>query len=646
MTQITPKLGLLLYDIGVPDNQATFLQFRSDLAGVSGSNFIKIDDAVADIDDRLSAIEDLKPIIKIEGTTTDNANYVAISPSITDVYDGLIIDFIPNQDNTGTATLTINDEYINTINKVNASGIVINLEARDLIALRRYILEYDGTEWILVNSTSADQVNVNGTPSSILVVDVDNSIAASSISVVDNKISGDNIKTDPASIVSDAGALSLTETLSVPGVYKGIEWDSTGRAINVADNKIEPTEIDIDASLRDNAGALGLNLSGITAGTYKGTTYDATGRATSSAGKVQATEINHSARLAETSGILDLTTTGITAGTYKGLTLDIYGRVIGTNNLIQANEISINNSLKNEGGVLGVALAPDSDKLDGQLPSYYAVATHNHDHGTLTGLADDDHTQYTKHPATSTDNAIVRWDGTGGRTLQNSSVAIDDNGKLSGDGLDGWIYDTDTWYVQQVSPTYQFKIGGKDVCYRFPKGTKIKLVQSGTTKYFYVIAAAYTSGNTIITITGGSDYSFANATISGQAYSYAAAPQDFPLGTSTFVPLTTPLTSTSWDGDTKTTADRAIVDLSTVFGVPAGVKAVLMSVQTQAAAVNDYIRFGPSSTYNYTLACRTLAADVINVVTGIVPCDSNGDVYCYPSGTIENVYVWIWGYYL
>jgi len=147
------------------------------------------------------------------------------------------------------------------------------------------------------------------------------------------------------------------------------------------------------------------------------------------------------------------------------------------------------------------------------------------DHGQLTGLADDDHTQYTKHPASSTDNAIVRWDGTGGRTLQNSSVAIDDNGKLSGNGLDGWIYDTDTWtYVSATS----FKITGKDVRYRFPKGTKIKLVQSGATKYFYVIATAYTSGNTIITITGGSDYALANENISGQAYSYADAPQLYP----------------------------------------------------------------------------------------------------------------------
>ena len=307
------------------------------------------------------------------------------------------------------------------------------------------------------------------------------------------------------------------------------------------------------------------------------------------------------------------------------------------------------------------------------------------DHGALTGLGDDDHTQYTTHPASSTDNAIARWDGTGGRTIQNSGVTIDDSnnikvgtapvptsvtsstdnavvrfdstggnkiqnsgviindsGQISGDGLDGWIYDTDTWsYVSTTS----FKVSGKDVRYKFPKGTKIKLVQSGSTKYFYVTATAY-SADTTITITGGSDYSLANATISGQAYSYAAAPQDFPLGTSTFVPLTTPLTSTSWDGDTKTTADRAIVDLSAVFGVPANVKAVLMSIQTQADAVNEYIRFGPNSTYNYALTCRTSVAGQIAHATGVVPCDSNGDVYCYPSGTIENVQVYIWGYWL
>ena len=110
--------------------------------------------------------------------------------------------------------------------------------------------------------------------------------------------------------------------------------------------------------------------------------------------------------------------------------------------------------------------------------------------------------------------------------------------------------------------------------------------------------------------------------------------------------LSTPLTSTAWDGDTKSTADRAIVDLSTVFSVPAGVKAVLISIQTQADAVNDYIRFGPNSTYNYVLTCRTPVAGQITHASGVVPCDANGDIYCYPSGTIENVYVWVWGYWL
>jgi len=110
--------------------------------------------------------------------------------------------------------------------------------------------------------------------------------------------------------------------------------------------------------------------------------------------------------------------------------------------------------------------------------------------------------------------------------------------------------------------------------------------------------------------------------------------------------LTTPLTSTSWDGDNKDTDDRAIVDLSTEFGVPAGVKAVLMTIQTTGNAANDYIRFGPDSTHNYALACRTQVDGVINVVNGVVPCDANGDVYCFTSGTVEGVKVWIWGYWL
>lgn len=88
---------------------------------------------------------------------------------------------------------------------------------------------------------------------------------------------------------------------------------------------------------------------------------------------------------------------------------------------------------------------------------------------------------------------------------------------------DGWILDADTYvYVSATS----FKVEGKDVTARFPVGCKIKLTQT-TVKYFYVISTAF-STDTTVTITGGSDYSLANAAITSPYYSYQSCPQGFP----------------------------------------------------------------------------------------------------------------------
>ena len=111
--------------------------------------------------------------------------------------------------------------------------------------------------------------------------------------------------------------------------------------------------------------------------------------------------------------------------------------------------------------------------------------------------------------------------------------------------------------------------------------------------------------------------------------------------------LAAPLTAADWTNASKGLADRATVDLSAVFGVPAGVKAVLMSIQTTDDTAAQYIRFGPDATNNFTLTCRTQVANQSANVSGIVPCDANGDVYCYPSNDyILGVQVWIWGYWL
>lgn len=91
-------------------------------------------------------------------------------------------------------------------------------------------------------------------------------------------------------------------------------------------------------------------------------------------------------------------------------------------------------------------------------------------------------------------------------------------------GSDGWVD------ASSYSPTYAsattFTIAGQDVTAVFSKGTRIKLTQT-TVKYFAVVSSSF-STNTTVTVTGGTDYTLANAAITSPYYSYADNPQGFP----------------------------------------------------------------------------------------------------------------------
>ncbi len=123
-----------------------------------------------------------------------------------------------------------------------------------------------------------------------------------------------------------------------------------------------------------------------------------------------------------------------------------------------------------------------------------------------------------------------------------------------------------------------------------------------------------------------------------------------------FVPLTTPLTSTSWDGDSFSTTAKTKIDLSDVFGAPAGIKAILayIYVRDSGSATDNGIYFGlsPNDTdHQVALACasRGLPNDYVSFAQGIVPCDANGDVYyqCIATGSNTlDVWLQIWGYWL
>lgn len=118
--------------------------------------------------------------------------------------------------------------------------------------------------------------------------------------------------------------------------------------------------------------------------------------------------------------------------------------------------------------------------------------------------------------------------------------------------------------------------------------------------------------------------------------------------------LTTPLTSTAWDGDAYSTTSKTKIDLSSVFSVPAGVKAVLVTtaIRDSGSAAGDCtFTLSPNdgSLNGPKIGCSGLANDAFTYSTFIVPCDSNGDIYyqivASGSGTMD-VYLQIWGYWL
>ena len=85
--------------------------------------------------------------------------------------------------------------------------------------------------------------------------------------------------------------------------------------------------------------------------------------------------------------------------------------------------------------------------------------------------------------------------------------------------LDAWNLANETWtYASATTITVPSGAASK-----YQKGDKIKLTQT-TVKYFYIIAVA----DTVLTITGGDDYTLADAAISANYYSKVENPQGFP----------------------------------------------------------------------------------------------------------------------
>lgn len=147
--------------------------------------------------------------------------------------------------------------------------------------------------------------------------------------------------------------------------------------------------------------------------------------------------------------------------------------------------------------------------------------------------------RYTLTNVSGTTYDIARADGTvnvAGTLLNASKMNNIENGietlDLNKTDYTGWIpFPTTLAYSSADSPTFVISINA-DATGIIGLGDKIKLTQT-TVKYFIVTAVgAYSGGNTLITVYGGTDYTLISAAITNPYYSHAKSPFGFPVSRS------------------------------------------------------------------------------------------------------------------
>lgn len=109
----------------------------------------------------------------------------------------------------------------------------------------------------------------------------------------------------------------------------------------------------------------------------------------------------------------------------------------------------------------------------------------------------------------------VIYDGTNFQML--SPVA----GSTTTVGADGWTLANETWTYASAN-TINVPSGAAS---KYAKGDKIRIKQGAGYKYLYVITVA----DTLLTVTGGSDYTVANSAITDNYYSHQVNPIGFPI---------------------------------------------------------------------------------------------------------------------
>ena len=166
---------------------------------------------------------------------TANAITFTAAPAITGLYSGLTISGIVITTNTGSTTLNLNGLGVKSIFRNGAT----NLSAGDLTANRVYLFRYDGTQFRLLNPSSATSV-VFAATGNIAATDVQGAIAELDSEAVHlagtETISGSKTFTASPLTLSAANAFFIWKDTGQTLPAGTFAWQSTGGAIRILRN--------------------------------------------------------------------------------------------------------------------------------------------------------------------------------------------------------------------------------------------------------------------------------------------------------------------------------------------------------------------------------------------------------------------------
>lgn len=271
MSSATPNRGYIVYD--ADENSASFLAFRTDIAGTSaGSSLMKIDADMQEVFTQLEQQSGAGNKINIVPLTLSSNVYTATVSGLTTLSAGTLL--IVSIDSAGSGIpiqIKINNLEAAYFKRHDYSGSLVDVISTDIVLNREYLAYYNGSYFILVGC-AVNEGNAG-----------EMSVAFTQASNRTNVATGDKLKTligKVAKWFSDLGALAFkssvtTNDIAASAVTNAKQASMAGKTLKGNKNATSSAPQDLTAS--EVRGILNVadNADSTTQVVYDATTADA-----------------------------------------------------------------------------------------------------------------------------------------------------------------------------------------------------------------------------------------------------------------------------------------------------------------------------------------------------------------------------------